>query len=1027
MSKAIEGAALLAGAVIITAATGGFGAIALVGVSAAFAGAGGLGAGIIALGAAGIAMEAGAIASALTSNRGMDITTRQAASPRQIIYGMQRVGGEMVYQSTTGSKLDQYNMVIVVAGHPVWGFEELYLDGRKVFWQGSGTGYLPSPGGVYFGGVADGNNHEGPDGQQYNFGGTGHSGIYAEASYGTQTAANLITGLTANDPAWNTTASGTPYLGGCSYFYFKCEYNASLFPQRPEIRVTVMGKPVFDPRTGVTAYSANSALICADWITNAEYGPGMQVNQAQLIAAANICDEQVPLANQPSQPDGITSGLTEARYQCHFHFDTETSPTDALNTMLKSMGGRVSLIGGEIYLFPAVWVGSSAEFDESVLTAPVTWDPTAAYKSALNQVRGTYTAPNYPYNIAGNLYDKNGFAPDGTLLNTWQFGFTPTSFPPYAQDPLHGYAANQWLNQDSGVTAAWASGTTFALGQIVSYITTVVVAGVSLNYAQVYKSLVASNHGNTPSPTSTKWQLAAVNLNGNASYNMVLSIGQAQRLAKIDLMRGRFWGRGKLEMGLSAYTLQECDVMSFSFPPHTWVGKTLEILGSTLSVKSQEGSVGAPGQAPEIRVTWNVGETDPSIYTWAATEELSVYDVPLTQMGMASAVAPPTAMGLLSGPATAAVSADGIVTARIEVTWDTPQDPFATSIKVQYQLAGAATWIDAGSASVELNQFFIGPIVAGSTYNVQIAAVRPNGGISVWVEEVITASLVSNLLGSLLTAGLSSALNLQAGLTGFGNLQFTYAGTTTTITVSWVEFDLYRSDGSTTVVAAGSFTFTGLTPSTTYDIGCSLNVATLTIVNWMTSVNTLGAATTFSNATLTTVLGLDGNVALLTGGPGMQGSTGATGGGGGGVSGGGGGVPRCPAVEMFVAEARQVGDLLPGDILDCTDGKHAVERVEISHQPCTRIWTDVGHELITSDSTPFHLPSGRQILASGMDGLLVLTDTGDGSAKVWMPCHAESVSARAVNQIYAGDRIFAAGTSANARIYSHNQKPVQYL
>jgi hypothetical protein len=56
---------------------------------------------------------------------------------------------------------------------------------------------------------------------------------------------------------------------------------------------------------------------------------------------------------------------------------------------------------------------------------------------------------------------------------------------------------------------------------------------------------------------------------------------------------------------------------------------------------------------------------------------------------------------------------------------------------------------------------------------------------------------------------------------------------------------------------------------------------------------------------------------------------------------------------------------------------------------------------------------------------MVLTDTGEGSAKVWLTCHAESVSARAVNQIYAGDRIFAAGTSANARIYSHNLKPIQ--
>ena len=41
----------------------------------------------------GVSMEAGAIAGALTQNRGMGITTRQPASQRQIIYGMQRVGG----------------------------------------------------------------------------------------------------------------------------------------------------------------------------------------------------------------------------------------------------------------------------------------------------------------------------------------------------------------------------------------------------------------------------------------------------------------------------------------------------------------------------------------------------------------------------------------------------------------------------------------------------------------------------------------------------------------------------------------------------------------------------------------------------------------------------------------------------------------------------------------------------------------------------------------------------------------------
>ena len=85
----------------------------------------------------GISMEAGAIASALTSNRGMTITTRQAAANRQVIYGQQRVGGVMIYESTTGSSHDQYNMVIVIAGHEIESIQNLYLDGRQL-----GTGVV---------------------------------------------------------------------------------------------------------------------------------------------------------------------------------------------------------------------------------------------------------------------------------------------------------------------------------------------------------------------------------------------------------------------------------------------------------------------------------------------------------------------------------------------------------------------------------------------------------------------------------------------------------------------------------------------------------------------------------------------------------------------------------------------------------------------------------------------------------------------------------------------------------------------
>src|ERR1039457_2779509 len=99
MSKAIEGAALLGAAIGMEVGA------ALYDPALLFSPMFQHVAEALALG--GIAMEAGAIAGALTSNRGMNITTRQLAAYRQVIYGQQRVGGVTIYESTTGSSHSQ--------------------------------------------------------------------------------------------------------------------------------------------------------------------------------------------------------------------------------------------------------------------------------------------------------------------------------------------------------------------------------------------------------------------------------------------------------------------------------------------------------------------------------------------------------------------------------------------------------------------------------------------------------------------------------------------------------------------------------------------------------------------------------------------------------------------------------------------------------------------------------------------------------------------------------------------------------
>jgi hypothetical protein len=672
MSKAIEGAAMLVGAVGMGVAA--FLDPALV-ASPLFDK---IWAGLI-LG--GISMEAGAIADALMQNRGMGITTRQPAAFRQVIYGEQRVGGVEIYRSTTGGSHDQFNYIVVVAGHEIDSFVNLYLDGRQVYWQ-TGSGGNTTRNGVNFGGQADGNNHIGPNGQQYNFG----TLVYCEARFGDQVDGDVIAALTANDPNWAASGGKSPWVGGCAYFYLKVEYDVAMFPGEPEIRVTVRGKNnILDPRTGTTGFTTNWALIVADVITDTVYGLGdNSVNADQLIAAANVCDEQIALA----------AGGTEAQFSLSWHYDTSTAPGDVLQTMMQGAAGRLSRIGGEWYIWPAYFQGASFTFDESALVDSLQWTEFKPLPDLFNRVNGTYIAPNFPYNVAGNLYDSNGYY-NGETADNWPFAFQPTNFPQYAADVLHGYSSDAFLAQDGGV--------------------------------QLPKELTLST---------------------------VLSIAQAQRVAKINLMRNRQQGSGVFPMQLAAWQMQPTDVMQFTFAENGWTDKLLELDNTRFRIDAgSSGEDGGEPQAPRLYVEQTMIETDPSVYEWSTAEELTVYDVPSMPAQAPYTPASPTAMAINSGADTAVVGADGVTTPRALVSWTAPLDIRVTQVQLQYQAVGAASWTDAGTVDVGLFASYVTGVIAGAAYNFQIRSLRSSGAVSPWVQ--VLDYTISETLSTILSTGIN--------------------------------------------------------------------------------------------------------------------------------------------------------------------------------------------------------------------------------------------------------------------------------
>lgn len=791
MSKAIDGAAMLGGAFLdgvamFAMASTGVGVAALPFMGKLMA----------ALVMGGISMEAGAIAEALTSNRGQNITTRQAAAYRQIVRGTRRVGGVDVYQSTTGSHKDQYNFVIVFSGHEIDSFVNLYLDGRQVYWLGSGGGYSVRNG-VGFGGVADPSDHVGPDGQTYNFGGTGHSGIYCEARYGDQSPGDVISGLTANDPTWAARAGRSPYLGGCAYIYLKLEANTNLFPTPPEIRITMRGKNnILDPRDGTRKFTNNWALMVADVLTDPTFGLGDDtVNQDQLIAAANISDEMVPLA------DGINE---EFRYCCDFNCDTSMGPGDTLDMMAGAAAGRLSRIGGEWYIWPAAWTSSTFSFDKSHIVGPMTWTPNRSLRDLDNRRPGTYTAPNYPYNVAGNVYDSNGWY-NGGIQNNFPFAFQPTSFPGYACDVRHGFANDAFLEDDSGVQGAWSSATTYNDGDVITYL------------GGIYKSIAGSNTNNLPNAVSSAfWAPYATYLRRETSLLCVLSVAQAQRVAKIMLLRNRQQGTGSFPMHLECFQMQPESVMEFSFPELGWTNKVLEIFSTNFRVEPGSGA----GDAPSVRTDFGVQETASSVYDWdPTTDELTVYDLPA---GLGPSTVPrdpdaPTSLVLTSDATTAVVAKDGTVTPRILASWVAPLDSRIVQVQVQYELHASGTWLDAGAVDSATTSLLIAGVIVSDVYDVRVRSLTSKGATSDWTETDSVTVVAPNSLQTTysnnpqisLSNPTSTSIAMAATSVTFGGTTVTYAARTFTITAPSVATDYYLTIFDPTQVGeSGSPTLT---------------------------------------------------------------------------------------------------------------------------------------------------------------------------------------------------------------------------
>jgi len=285
--------------------------------------------------------------------RDQTVTSKQPIGAHVIIYGRTRVGGTIVHMEATDSN-KFLHLILAVAGHEIDAFEKVYFNDEELILDGNGIGY------------------------------SGKARVQFKLGTANQTAFSDL--VSVSTVGW----SNDHRLRGRACAYIRLEFDQDVYPNGvPNISFLVRGKKVFDPRNNTTVWSANPALCLNDYMTNTAYGIACnyatEIDQATLIASANICDEAV---DSPS----VTK-----RYECNGTIGTDNAPQEIINSILSSMSGKAVWTNGKWRILAGAYYTPTLTFNESDLRNGFRVQSLISRRESFNSIKGVFSSDQNKY------------------------------------------------------------------------------------------------------------------------------------------------------------------------------------------------------------------------------------------------------------------------------------------------------------------------------------------------------------------------------------------------------------------------------------------------------------------------------------------------------------------------------------------------------------------------------------------------------------------------------------------------------